>query len=117
MTLKDFINISEFNEIRNAIAKEADFEFTKTVNKIEFGLKSHRVNDDYAENIWHGHHYLVFVDYARKYGNYMSGGRGMCTFEPFENWDKFKKWFNNLMKQYSEFEIKDEPEQLSLFEM
>lgn len=117
MTRKDFINIGEFNTICKAIAKEANFEFKKTVNKIEFSLESHRVNDDYAENIWHGHHYLVLVNYGRHYGDWLGGGFGMCTFEPFENWERFKKWFNDIMKRYSEFEIKDEPEQLSLFEM
>ena len=117
MTQKDYINIIEFNEICKAIKKEADFKFKKIVNKLEFCIESHRVNDDYAENIWHGHHYLVAVNYGRKYGDYMGGGFAMCTFEPFENWEKFKKWFNDIMKRYSEFEIKDEPEQLSLFEM
>ena len=117
MTQKDFINAVEFENIREAIAKEADFEFRKIVNKIEFRLHSSRVNDDYAENIWQGHHYLVHVDTAKLYGDYYGGGYAMCTFEPFTNWNKFKEWFNKIMSKYSEFEISKEPEQLSIFEM
>lgn len=117
MTIDDYINAIEFNKIKEAIAKEKDFEFMKMVKKLKFRLASGRVNDEYAENIWHGHHYLVHVDCSRQYGNYMGHSHATIDFTPFQNWYSFKKWFNKLMSQFEEFEVSNEPEQLNLFEM
>lgn len=117
MTIDDYINAIEFNKIKEAIAKEKDFEFMKMVKKLKFRLASGRVNDEYARDIWHGHHYIVHVDCSRQYGNYFGHSHATIDFTPFQNWYSFKSWFNKQMSQFEEFEVSNEPEQLNLFEM
>ena len=123
MQLKDFIVKDDWKNIKANIDNRENFVFERKVkgkaNRVELQIKGMHINQQLANDIWHGHDYLVDIQ-LNYHGASGIGGHGYCvdSFENYDNWEIFSSYINGMLICFSDYKRKEkeEMEQMSLFD-
>ena len=119
MNIKSFVTIEDFEKIRSAVQRKAEFEHKREMNSEgtswTMALHSSVVNEKTAKEIWNGNCYLIHFDLEYR-GKLGIGGRGFAVdnYKLFDSWDVFKKWIDKQCGGIGGYEVV-EYGQLSLF--
>ncbi len=121
MNIRDFVSPENVKWMADKISRREIFDY-KVDHKegkefVSVSLSSKILQDeDLVQKIWNGHDYLVRFNMDRHGKLYAYTGFGFAVdkFWMFDGWDVFSGWFNDRMKNYSDYEV-EEYGQISLF--
>ena len=123
MCVSDFVPRRCYEAMKIDMEQKKVFEHEKEV-KNQNGQFKARIDGRYidkktAQNIWHGHDYLVGIDIDYHGPVVGQGGKGHLFYnydEIFRSWGSFKEWFDRQMKFLRDYGYDDEEYgQMSLF--
>lgn len=120
MNCRDFVTEADYRLMSRHVRNQSPFDHKKAKKEngttFSLSLYSGEVDDELAQSIWRGNHYLIHfgVNYAG--GKMGWGGKSfaMCDYEVFDTWESFKEWFNKQMSYFANYET-EEYGQLCMF--